>query len=116
MGRAISSGNEIPTTTMERLLMYKKIALNIMSMETDFSTIVDCADGQQREFHFTRINSVAIYFHISVVDTDNKLYSATMARAETSQWQLQENDLPEWFKYIELKLADIIQQKACNLL
>lgn len=84
-------------------------------METDFSCFITCADGQEREFHFTRINSsTAIYFHIAAVDRDTKLFSATLARGDSSQWRLQETDLPDWFKDQEPKLADIIQQKTCG--
>jgi hypothetical protein len=81
-------------------------------MQTDFSTTLVCADGQKREFHFARINSVAIYFHISVIDNGGRLITATMARSENGQWKVQEKELPDWFKKAEPELALTIERKA----
>lgn len=81
-------------------------------METDFSTIILCADGQEREFHFLRINSVAIYFHISVVDSTGRLITATLARDEAGHWKLHEAELPRWFITAEPALGNEIEHKA----
>ena len=81
-------------------------------METDFSTIILCADGQKREFHFARINSIAIYFHISVVDSSGRLVTATLARDETGHWKLHEQELPRWFITAEPELGNYIEHKA----
>ena len=55
-------------------------------METDFATTILCTDGQEREFHFARINSVAIYFHISVVVNSGRLLTGTLAREVNGRW------------------------------
>ena len=81
-------------------------------MKTDFSTIILCTDGQEREFHFARINSVAIYFHISVVDSSGHLITATLARNENGQWKLHEPELPGWFITAEPKLGNEVEQMA----
>lgn len=81
-------------------------------METDFSTIILCTDGQEREFHFVRINSVAIYFHISVVDNNGRLITATLARDENSRWKLHEPELPGWFIRAEPELGNQVEHKA----
>jgi len=81
-------------------------------METDFSSTILCTDGQEREFHFARINSVAIYFHISVVDNSGRLITATLARDETGLWKLHEQELPAWFKTAEPELGNTIEVKA----
>jgi len=80
-------------------------------MQTDFSNSILCTDGQIREFHFARINSVAIYFHISVLD-GNRLLTGTLARSENGQWELQEKELPTWFKKAEPELGNTIERKA----
>jgi hypothetical protein len=79
-------------------------------MTTDFSTTILCKDGQEREFHFARINSVAIYFHISVVD--GRLITATLARNENGQWKLHEHELPNWFITAEPELGNEVEHKA----
>ena len=81
-------------------------------METDFSTTILCTDGQEREFHFVRINSVAIYFHISVVDSSGRLITATLARDESGDWKLHSPELPPWFITAEPELGDHIEHKA----
>lgn len=81
-------------------------------METDFSSNIICSDGQKREFHFARINSVAIYFHVSVFDSRAQLITATLARDEHGQWKLHETELPDWFKKAEAELGNTIEQKA----
>jgi hypothetical protein len=81
-------------------------------METDFSTTIMCTDGQEREFHFARINSVAIYFHISVVDNSGRLVTATLVRDEGGRWKLHEQELPAWFKKAEPQLGDMVELKA----
>ena len=81
-------------------------------METDFSSTILCTDGQEREFHFARINSVAIYFHISVVDNSGRLITATLARDETGHWKLHEQELPAWFLKAEPELGNTIELKA----
>jgi hypothetical protein len=81
-------------------------------METDFSTTILCKDGQKREFHFARINSVAIYFHISVVDSNGRLITATLARDEKGQWKLHEQELPNWFITVEPELGNEVEHKA----
>jgi hypothetical protein len=81
-------------------------------METDFSSTILCTDGQEREFHFARINSVAIYFHISVVDDSGRLITATLARDELGRWKLHEQELPAWFKKAEPELSNAIEVKA----
>ena len=78
-------------------------------METDFSKNINCIDGQTREFHFARINSMAIYYHISTLDTNNKLVTATMIMDENGRWQLREPELPDWFKQAEHELCDAVQ-------
>jgi hypothetical protein len=86
--------------------------LNGAIMETEFSTTILCKDGQKREFYFTRINSVAIYFHISVVDSSGRLITATLARDENSQWKLHEHELPNWFINAEPDLGNEVEHKA----
>lgn len=81
-------------------------------METEFSTTILCKDGQEREFYFTRINSVAIYFHISVVDNSGRLITATLARNENGQWKLHEHELPNWFINAEPDLSNEVEHKA----
>jgi hypothetical protein len=81
-------------------------------METDFSTIILCTDGQEREFHFARINSVAIYFHISVVDNSGRLVTATLVRDENGHWKLHERELPRWFITAEPQLGSQVEHKA----
>lgn len=81
-------------------------------METDFSTTIECMDGQRREFHFARINSVAIYFHISVFDKGTELVTATLAMDENGHWKLREPDLPDWFKKAEPELSEAVELKA----
>lgn len=81
-------------------------------MEKDFSTIILCKDGLEREFHFARINSVAIYFHISVVDNSGRLVTATLARDENGQWKLHEPELPGWFITAEPELGNQVEHKA----
>ena len=81
-------------------------------METDFSKTITCNDGQEREFHFARINSVAIYFHISVLDKNTALVTATMVMDENGQWKLRETELPNWFKQAEPELSDAVELKA----
>lgn len=81
-------------------------------METDFSTTILCKDGQERAFHFSRINSVAIYFHISVVDSNGQLVTATLVRDENSKWKLHEPELPNWFITAEPQLSNEVEQKA----
>jgi len=81
-------------------------------METDFSNTILCTDGQERVFHFARINSVAIYYHISVVDDNSRLITATLVRDETGNWKLHEHELPLWFKKAEPELGNTIEVKA----
>lgn len=81
-------------------------------MDTDFSATIPCVDGQKREFHFARINSVAIYFHISVVDNSGRLITGTLARDESGHWKLHEKELPAWFKKAEPELGNTIEKKA----
>jgi hypothetical protein len=81
-------------------------------MEKDFSTTILCTDGQEREFHFARINSVAIYFHISVVDSSGRLITATLARDENGHWKLHEQELPGWFIKAEPELSNQVEHKA----
>lgn len=81
-------------------------------METDFSTTIFCFDGQTREFHFARINSVAIYFHVSVVDNNQQLITGTLAMNENGQWQLRERELPDWFMQAEPELCDSVGLKT----
>lgn len=81
-------------------------------METDFSTTIVCADGKEREFHFARINSVAIYFHISVVDSSGQLITATLARDAANHWKLHEHELPRWFITAEPALGKEVEHKA----
>ena len=81
-------------------------------METDFSTTILCTDGQERVFHFARINSVAIYFHISVVDSSGRLITATLARDSTNHWKLHEEELPRWFITAEPELGNEVEHKA----
>jgi hypothetical protein len=81
-------------------------------MEKDFSTTILCTDGQEREFHFARINSVAIYFHISVVDNSGRLVTATLARDENNRWKLHEQELPRWFITAEPELGNEVENKA----
>jgi hypothetical protein len=81
-------------------------------MNTDFSATIHCFDGMTREFHFARINSVAIYFHVSVVDNDQKLITGTLAMNEKGQWKLRERELPDWFIQAEPELCDTIELKA----
>jgi hypothetical protein len=88
------------------------MGLNGLNMETDFSTIILCTDGQEREFHFARINSVAIYFHISVVDNNGRLVTATLARDENGRWKLHEPELPGWFITAEPELGNQVEHKA----
>jgi hypothetical protein len=83
-------------------------------METDFSKTIVCNDGQEREFHFARINSVAIYFHISVFDESTALVTGTLARDENGQWKLRETELPSWFKQAESELSDAVEVKQAN--
>ena len=84
--------------------------LNIILMKTDFSKNIVCNDGLQREFHFARINSAAIYFHVSVIDVDGKLLTATMLIDDSGQWRMQTHDFPEWFNSVEPKLARSIAE------
>jgi hypothetical protein len=88
------------------------MGLNGLHMEKDFSTIILCTDGQEREFHFARINSVAIYFHISVVDNSGRLVTATLARDENGRWKLHESELPGWFITAEPELGNQVEHKA----
>ena len=81
-------------------------------MKTDFSKFIICDDGHEREFHFARINSAAIYFHVSVIDNDGKLLTATVARDESSQWRIQPEDFPEWLKRAEPLLASAIDHEG----
>jgi hypothetical protein len=81
-------------------------------METDFSNAILCSDGKERVFHFARINSVAIYFHVSVVDDGGRLITGTLARDESGHWKLHEQELPAWFKKAEHELGDTIEIKA----
>lgn len=81
-------------------------------METDFSTSIVCTDGQERKFHFARINLVAIYFHISVFDNNDRLITATLARDENGRWKLRESELPGWFKKAEPELSEAVELKA----
>jgi hypothetical protein len=81
-------------------------------METDFSTTILCTDGQERVFHFARINSVAIYFHISVVDSSGRLITATLARDSSNHWKLHEQELPRWFITAEPELGNEVEHKA----
>ena len=80
-------------------------------METDFSTSIVCNDGRIRKFHFARINSVAIYYHISVFD-NAALVTATLALDEKGHWKLRETELPGWFKQAEPDLSDTVELKA----
>lgn len=80
-------------------------------MKTDFSTTIRCTDGREREFHFARINSVAIYYHVSVVDSSGRLITATMARDESGHWKLHEHELPGWFIKAEPQLGNLVEQK-----
>lgn len=80
-------------------------------MKTDFSRNIVCNDGLLREFHFARINSAAIYFHVSVIDVDGKLLTATMLIDDSGQWKMQTHDFPEWFNSIEPKLARTIEEE-----
>jgi hypothetical protein len=88
------------------------MGLNGLHMETDFSTTILCTDGQEREFHFARINSVAIYFHVSVVDNSGRLVRATLARDENGHWKLHESELPGWFITAEPELGNQVEHKA----
>jgi hypothetical protein len=88
------------------------MGLNGLHMEKDFSTTILCTDGQEREFHFARINSVAIYFHISVVDNSGRLVTATLARDENGRWKLHEPELPGWFITAEPELGNQVEHKA----
>ena len=90
---------------------YNWVILNYRIMETDFSKTITCNDGQVREFHFARINSVAIYFHISVFDKDSALVTGTLARDENGQWKLHETELPNWFKHAEPELSEAVEVK-----
>lgn len=83
-------------------------------MQTDFSTTILCTDGQKREFHFARINSVAIYFHISVVDSSGRLITATLARDEGGRWRLHEHELPGWFIKAEPELGNLVELKESS--
>lgn len=83
-----------------------------MGMNTDFSATIHCFDGKNREFHFARINSVAIYFHVSVVDDRQKLITGTLAMNEAGQWKLRERELPDWFLQAEPELGDMVAVKA----
>jgi len=80
-------------------------------MKTDFSKFILCDDGFEREFHFARVNSAAIYFHVSVIDNDGKLLTATVARDESGQWKIQSHDFPEWLNRAEPLLARSIDQE-----
>jgi hypothetical protein len=81
-------------------------------METDFSTTIRCFDGRIREFHFARINSVAIYFHISVIDDKQQLITGTLAMTENGQWKIRERELPDWFLLAEPDLCNVVELKA----
>jgi hypothetical protein len=82
-------------------------------MKTDFSTTILCTDGLEREFHFARINnSVAIYFHVSVVDNSGQLVTATLARDAANHWKLHEQELPGWFITAEPELGNEVELKA----
>jgi hypothetical protein len=80
-------------------------------MKTDFSKYIMCEDGFEREFHFARVNSAAIYFHVSVIDKDGKLLTATMARDDTGHWKIQPQDFPAWLSHAEPALAHTIDQQ-----
>lgn len=97
---------------LERLLCTFVLWVKRAIMETEFSTTILCKDGQKREFYFTRINSVAIYFHISVVDSSGRLITATLARDENNQWKLHEHELPNWFINAEPDLSNEVEHKA----
>lgn len=78
-------------------------------MKTDFSKQVTCDDGVQREFHFARVNSAAIYYHVSVVDADEKLYTATIVLDENGKWKIQPDNFPAWLLDAEPALSQIIE-------
>lgn len=78
-------------------------------MKTDFSKRIICEDGHEREFHFARVNSAAIYYHVSVIDVDGSLYTATILLDDNSQWKIQADGIPAWFYGAEPKLAQIIE-------
>lgn len=78
-------------------------------MKTDFSKHIVCDDGNEREFHFARVNSAAIYYHVSVVDVDEKLYTATVVLDDNSKWKIQPDNFPSWLFNVEPKLAEVIE-------
>lgn len=81
-------------------------------MKGDFSRNIICEDGLQREFHFARIaNSAAIYFHVSVIDVDGKLLTATVMLDDNGQWKMQTHDFPGWFNNVEPQLAHTIEEE-----
>jgi hypothetical protein len=83
-------------------------------MNTDLSTTIRCIDGQIREFHFTRINSTAIYYHISVVDDNGRLLTGTLARNEMNDWKLRELELPAWFIAAESQFTITVEGIAAS--
>lgn len=82
------------------------------AMKTDFSKFIICDDGHEREFHFARVNSAAIYFHVSVIDGNGRLLTATVARDENGHWKIQPQDFPEWLNRAEPLLALTIDQQG----
>jgi hypothetical protein len=80
-------------------------------MKTDFSKHIICEDGHDREFHFARVNSAAIYYHVSVIDTDGKLITATLFIDENGKWKIQPEDFPAWLYGTEPKLAQVIEKE-----
>lgn len=97
-------------TSLERLLCTFVYGFKRLIMQKDFSTTILCKDGLEREFYFVRINSVAIYFHISVVDNSGRLITATLARDENGRWKLHEPELPGWFITAEPELGNQVEQ------
>jgi hypothetical protein len=80
-------------------------------MKTDFSKHIICEDGHEREFHFARINSAAIYYHVSVIDTDGKLITATLYIDDNGKWKIQPENFPAWLFSAETELAETIEQE-----
>jgi hypothetical protein len=80
-------------------------------MKTDFSKRINCDDGHEREFHFARVNSAAIYYHVSVIDTDGKLITATLFIDDNSKWKIQPENFPAWLYNAEPELAETIEQE-----
>jgi len=79
-------------------------------MKSDFSKFIICDDGREREFHFARTNTAAIYYHVSVIDSDGKLLTVTMGIDEDGQWKMQSQDMPEWLQRTEPMLALAINE------